>query len=193
MSAAPCPLSPDTDSRFWLPRSALSACVRAILTRSTLAAQLSPAQRLNHLPATPLCSLTWWFEGCAHILPPGRTGVEPLPTEPPLPRLLWAGPLSRPITSWNPGPVHSLTLLLTPDAMQQLSGLAASDWVNRWTDARTLLPPDWLPLCEALFEPAGDDARIARLQDFLAPRWQAVRPVLPLQAQRYLDWARALA
>ncbi|MEY4754768.1 MAG: hypothetical protein RJA44_2443, partial [Pseudomonadota bacterium] len=40
---------------------------------------------------------------------------------------------------------------------------------------------------------AGDDARIARLQDFLAPRWQAVRPVLPLQAQRYLDWARALA
>lgn len=163
------------------------------MTRDTRGAQLSTAQRHNHLPASPLCSLTWWFEGCAHILPPGRTSIEAPPQEAPLPTLLWAGPQTLPLTSWNPGPVHTLTILLQPDALHHLTGLAAGDWVNRWCDAREVLPPDWLAICAALFEPGDDATRVALLEDFLEPRWQAARPALPMQAQRYLDWAQSLA
>jgi AraC-like DNA-binding protein len=48
-------------------------------------------------------------------------------------------------------------------------------------------------MCQAVLTDSGDDARMERIQDFLEPRWQAVRPALPLRAHRYLDWAQSLA
>lgn len=193
-------LSPHTTSRLWLPRSALSACLRAVLTRDTVGADLSVAQRYNHFPASPLCSLTLWWQGCAQMLPPDHPGHAdalhaPIALSAPLPRLLLAGPFTRPLVSWNPGPMRAMLLLIQPDALHRLTGLAVADWVNRWDDARAVLPADWLALCQSLLDDAdADDAtHVQRLQDFLEPRWQAVRPNWPMQAQRYGDWAQSLA
>lgn len=196
-------LHPGTHSQLWLPRSALTGCLRAAMSRSTLGVRLGSAQRLNHLPASPLCSLHCWIEGQAHLLPPGT----PLPADAddagrtrapaalgaPVPRLLLVGPMTHPVTSWNPGPVHSFSLLLQPDALHRLTGLDVSAWVNRLGDARHALPADWLALTDALFHAPDDSQRMAQVEDFLSPRWAAARPALPIRAERYLDWAQSIA
>lgn len=194
-------LSPLTHSRLVLPRASLSACVRAVMLRNTLGAALTDRQRLNHLPSTPMCSLSWWFEGEALLLPPDALHAPDLAAVPrtPLPlrhpmRCLFAGPITQPLVSWNPGPVHAMLVLLPPDAVHHLTGLDVTAWVNRWADAADVLPPDWILACAQVAAPADDDdTRIRRLEDFLDPRWQAERPPLPMHAHRYLDWAQSLA
>ncbi len=189
-------ISPHTSSRLWLPRSTLSACLRAVMTRTTVGADLSVAQRYNHFPATPLCSLALWWQGCGQVLPPDSPSSSAPPvSSTALPRLLLAGPSTRPAVSWNPGPIRAVMVLIQPDALHRLTGLDVADWVNRWDDARAVLPADWLALCQSLLDDAdADDAtHVKRLQDFLEPRWQAVRPGWPMQAQRYGDWAQSLA
>ena len=44
------------------------------MVRSTVGHPLSDAQRLNHFPASPLCSLSWWFEGHSETLIPRTPG-----------------------------------------------------------------------------------------------------------------------
>lgn len=181
--------SPFTHSRLVLPRAALGACLRAVMVRRTLGVALNDLQRFNHFPATPLCSLAWWFAGDGELLPPGATASLQVPRQPLPARWLFAGPFTHPVVTWNPGPVHVVMVLLQPDALHRLTGLDVTAWVNRIDDVRAVLPPDWLAMCADVAAAPDDDARIARLQDFLAPRWQAVRPVQPMSAQRYLDWA----
>lgn len=186
-------LSPLTHSRLVLPRPSLAGCLRGVMVRRTDAARLGPGQRFNHFPATPLCSLTWWITGESRMLPAGAAARLDAPQEPLPSRWVFAGPFTRPLVSWNPGPVHAVMALLPADAMHRLTGLDMADWVNRWDDARAALPPDWQALGEAVADAPGDDARIARLEDFLAPRWQALRPAQPVAMQRYQDWAQSLA
>lgn len=186
-------LSPATVNRLWLPRSTLTACLRGVMARSTLGAVLDDAQRFNHLPAGLVCSLFWQLDGTTELLATGAPASLTMPREPLRPRIVFAGPYTGPTISWNPGPSHAMMLLLIPDAMHRLTGLTVQDWVNRRADAREVLPADWLAMCEALLTDPDDDARVTRVQDFLEPRWQAVRPALPMQAQRYLDWAQSLA
>ena len=185
--------SPFTHSRLVLPRAALGACLRAVMVRRTLGVALNDLQRFNHFPATPLCSLAWWFAGDGELLPPGATASLQVPRQPLPARWLFAGPFTQPVVTWNPGPVHVVMVLLQPDALHRLTGLDVTAWVNRIDDVRAVLPPDWLAMCADVAAAPDDDARIARLQDFLAPRWQAVRPARPMSAQRYLDWVQSLA
>ena len=60
--------------QLWLPRASLTACLRAAMVRSTVGHALSDDQRLNHFPASPLCSLSWWFEGHSETLIPRTPG-----------------------------------------------------------------------------------------------------------------------
>lgn len=190
----PGPISPHTRSRLLLPRNALVSCLRGAFWRDTLGAALDDAQRFNHFPGGPLCSLTWVFEGRLELLPPGvMDGLahprEPLPAQP-----VFGGPGTRPLVSWSEGPVQALMLLILPDAMHRLTGLAIDDWVDRWAPAAQVLPPEWQALCDGVQAAADDvDARFAMIQEFVEPRWASLRPARPLQAHRYLDWAHALA
>lgn len=186
-------LSAATLSRLVLPVPALAGCIRAMMWRDTRAATLSEAQRYNHFPASPMCSLTWWFTGESLMLPPGVPAAPQAPRTPLPSRWIFAGPTTRPVISWNPGPLHALMVLLPPDALHRLTGLDVAAWVNRWDDAATVLPPDWAGLGRALADAPDDDTRLVWLQDFLAPRWQEMRPVRWSPVQRYLDWAQSLA
>jgi AraC-like DNA-binding protein len=182
-------------NRLWTPRLSLSACTRGVMLRDTRGLALTPAQRLSYYPASPLCAIHCVFEGAAEIVRgpfperPARLDDprEPLPTG-----LVLVGPHAQPTVCWNPGPVHVLTLVLMPDALQLLTGLDPASLVNRITDARGLLPTEWQAMLDALAALPDEDARVQHMQDFLDPRWQAVRPKQALQGQRYADWAQGL-
>ena len=182
--------------QLWLPHAGLSACVRGTIVRSTLGHALSDAARINRFPATPLCSLSWWFTGRSECLVPERPGSMPgldSPREPFAGRWVLAGPQTRPSTSWCAEPTHAMMVMFMPDALHLLTGLAPEDLTDRTVDAATLLPRDWLALCEAVQHQPDDAARMECLEQFLLPRWQACRPGAATATQRYADWATHLA
>jgi AraC-like DNA-binding protein len=181
---------------LWLPRASLSGCLRGAMVRNTVGADLSEAQRLNHFPATPLCCLSWWFTGCSHMLEPsapGQMGQLADPRRPLAGRWTLSGPFTRPATSWNPGPVHGMMVLFLPDALHALTGLEPARYTDQLVDAATVLSADWLALCEQVQNATDDAQRMDLLESFLAPRWQACRPGLPLYTHRFTDWVTHLA
>jgi AraC-like DNA-binding protein len=180
-------------NHLWPPRLALGGCIRGILARDTRGAALTPAQRFNHFPATPMATLTWWLAGTSERLPPDAKADLAMPRNPPLARILFGGPQGRPTVTWNPGDVHTLTLVLAPDAVRLLAGIDPGAWVNRWAPAADVLPPDWLRMCDAVVAAVDDDARVRLAQDFLEPLWHAARPSPAFGLPRYRDWAQALA
>ena len=190
----PAPVSAAVN-RLWTPRLSLSACTRGVMLRDTRGLALSPAQRLTYFPASPLCAVHVTFEGEAELLRgfPDRPARLDDPREPLPSGLVLVGPHTQPTACWNPGPVHVLSLVLMPDALQLLTGLEPAALVNRVVDASTLLPAEWRWLFGGLAALPDADAQVQRLQDFLDPRWQAVRPKQALQGHRYADWAQGLA
>jgi AraC-like DNA-binding protein len=185
------PLS-DAVSRLWLPRPSLTSCMRAVMGRNTLNVVLTDEQRWNRFPATPLCSLNWWFAGSSELLMEGHPVHLDSPRHSLTPTMMFGGPFNRPSTSWNPGPAHGLMLMLQPDAMHLMTGIEPSAWLNRLVDVRDVLPAPWVAMCEAVASAPDDDARVTLLQDWLDPVWQAARPRLALDAHRYNDWAQGL-
>lgn len=182
--------------QLWLPRASLSACVRGAMVRSTVGYTLTDAQRINRFPATPLCSLSWWFEGRSETLVPERPDTLPdlhSPREAYPGRWVLTGPHTRPSASYCAEPTHAMMVMFMPDALHQLTGLAPEALTDRLVDAQTVLPGDWIAMCEAVQHQPDNAARMECLDAFLEPRWQACRPAQALQVQRYGDWAVHLA
>jgi AraC-like DNA-binding protein len=183
----------DTEaSRLWLPRASLAHCVRAVISRKTTHLRLSEPQRYNHFPVSPSCGLWWMFEGGGEML---ATGAPAHPDSPrvrlPLP-LIFNGPNLHPIISWNPGPVHGLMLVIQPDALALLTGIDPGVYIDRVVAAQDVLPPDWLTLSQTIFDAPNDAQRVTLIEDFLDPRWQAVRPRGLLHSHVLADWQQGL-
>jgi AraC-like DNA-binding protein len=162
----------------------LAACVRGYIVRDTRGAELAPPDRFNHFPASPLCAVSWFIEGSALL------DGEPLPGP-----IVFRGPQSAPTITANPGPVHVFMLLLMPDAVQALAGTPVDRYLDRFCDARDVLAgAEWARVLHAVLGAEDTAARIALLEDFLAPRWRhAPRGSLAASPWRYADWTRALA
>ena len=141
-------------------------------TRTCMVLQTSIAVfRFNHFPAAPLCSLSWWFEGCSHnvlLTDDNRHAPLSAPRQPMPGRWVLGGPHTQPTCSWCPGPVHAMMVLLMPDAVHQLTGLAPEALTNRFVDAEAVLPPDWLPMLHDVQAAPDDATGLARLEAFLA-------------------------
>src|SRR5450830_240682 len=180
-------------TRLYLPRASLVACVRGTMVRSTLGLDLSDEQRFSHFPATPLCSVGWMFEGDGELLARGAPASLAAPRRRYESRLMFSGPQTAPSITWSPGPASGMMLMLMPDALQSLTGLDVGAWVDRLGDLREALPADWVAMAETVLALPDDASRLACLEDFIEPRWQAVRPRLPLQAQLYQDWVQSMA
>jgi len=180
-------------TRLYLPRASLVACVRGTMVRSTLGLDLSDEQRFSHFPATPLCSVGWMFEGDGELLARGAPASLAAPHRRYESRLMFSGPQTAPSITWSPGPASGMMLMLMPDALQSLTGLDVGAWVDRLGDLREALPADWVAMAETVLALPDDASRLACLEDFIEPRWQAVRPRLPLQAQLYQDWVQSMA
>lgn len=170
-------------SQLIAPRLSLGSCVRAFVARSTLACELEPHQRFNHLPASPACAVTWFIRGRAVWAESGA----------PAARIAFCGPRTQPVTSVNPGPVETLTMLIMPDALHALMGFQPARLVNRSCDAAEVFSPEWLAMLNALFEQSHFADRVRLVEDFLEPRWRAVQAERWSSVRTYRDWAEGLA
>lgn len=199
--SAPAPLAPDTRNHLQLPRAALGACVRAYVERDTRGTCLSDAQRFNHFPASPYCSLTWVLHGSGEMVQTEHPDADDLAQRPRLPLAadwLISGPHTRPMVSWNPGPALGFWVLLQPDALHALTGLDSTAWCNQTLAAAPLLAAAphgaaWQALDGAVRAAPDRAGRVAAVEAFLHPRWQALRPAQPLGLHHTRDWAVAVA
>lgn len=179
-------------SNLWLPRAALSSCVRAVMSRDTRGVTLSEEQRYNHFPATPTCSIVWYFSGRGEVLDPGCPAGSGSPRTPFGP-LTFCGPLTSPAISWNPGPMHAMVLLLFPDALSQLTGIDPGAYINRIVPAEEVFAAPWMAMCTAAQAASDDERRVQLIDAFLHPLWQQARPDAALPSRVFSDWSQRLA
>jgi AraC-like DNA-binding protein len=175
----------ETPTRLVFPRKSLASCVRAYVVRSTVEAPLAArADRYNHYPATPHCSVTFYIEGDVEV-------VEPPGAVPDQFRAVFCGPQTRPLVTYNPGPVRMLMVMFYPQVLHALCGVDISAWVDRWAAAGEVLGEEWAALARDVLGARGDVERLALIENFLEPRWQSVRP--GGAAAIAGDWVRHLA
>ena len=179
-------------NRMWLPRPALTTCIRTVMARSTLGVALTDVQRFNYFPASPLCGISWMLEGEGELLPFSTNPERPAQPLQGLSHVWFHGPSTQPRVTWNPGPAHGMMLLLMPDALYKMTGIEAQHFVDRFVEVDQALPAPWIAMCEEMRAQPNNDARVEAIQNFLEPLWREVRPALPLQLHRYQDWATAL-
>ncbi|TSD74431.1 helix-turn-helix transcriptional regulator [Janthinobacterium sp. KBS0711] len=175
-------------SHLIAPRTALASCVRAFLVRDTTGcAPLPPAQRLNRFPAAPMCSIIWTVAGDVEAAAPGLSLPDVR-----MPPALFGGPRSYPLVSYNPGPVHSFIVMFYPAALHALTGVSMDALLDQFRPLDALFDADWLVLSDAVLAAPDDAARIALVEDFLAPRWQLARKNGDHPAGAIQDWVRRL-
>lgn len=154
------------------PSPALAGCVRAAVLRDTRdLPALPPEQRFNRFPAMPFVGITWMLQGEA-VLVDGVNG----PGERPLPRCFVSGPQRRPFVSHNQGAIHAFTLVLFPEAFTALTGLPAASLLDRHAALAEWLDADWQAMAWRVAAAPSNGARLAAIEGFMAPRWQAHRP-----------------
>ncbi|MBV1776038.1 helix-turn-helix domain-containing protein [Burkholderiaceae bacterium DAT-1] len=178
-------------SELWLPEANLASCIRAVLTRDTRGAGLAAHQRYNHIPASPLCAIVWYFHGDAELLAPG------LPADAGTPRarissFAFCGPSTRPMITWNPGDMETLVILMLPDALQHLTGIDPGAYLNCCVPAEGLLGSEWHALGQTLHALPDNAARVRAIETCLSPRWQQTRPDAHAIRHYYADWSTSL-
>lgn len=180
---------PPTVARLVPPRVALASCIRGFMLRSTLDVPLDPAQRLNRFPATPFCAITWMIKGSGELVEPPVPGAVAHEGA-----AVFSGPRTRPCTTGNPGPVHTLTVLFFADAFHALTGLDMAAQLDSMVQADAVLGDAWRGASAAVLSAADDASRIAAFEDWLEPRWRAVRGGVDAASwSPARDWVQALA
>ncbi|MBN8504295.1 MAG: AraC family transcriptional regulator [Burkholderiales bacterium] len=182
------PLCPQAITRLWLPPLSLAGCLRAGLLRDTRACDTPPLD--NHWPASPYVTIYLFMQGQGRWME--APGFLPRPPDFALQPLMVGGPFAGPVRTLNDGAVHGLMLSFLPDAFAALTGLPPEALRNRCEPATARLPADWLDWLQRLQQMADDDARLAEVECFLSPRWQALAWTRPA-GQRFSDWTEALA
>ena len=173
-------------SKFIVPRRSLASCLRAIVVRNTVGCELADEQRLNRYPATGFPVLFLQLVG------------ESVMVEPPVPDakcpqggVLLSGAWTGPTVSANPGPTHFMTVLFFPEALHRLTGIDMSTIVDQFQPLDALLDTEWQQLAARMLAAPDDETRVALLEDFLEPRWRAVRGNSTLDGA-VGDWVRRL-
>ena len=190
-SAAAAEAAELASARWILPSPTLASCVRACLTRDVArcvgaGALPAPDQCINRFPAHAYCSLTWFFEDAPVVVVPADDAWAGRQ----LPRVLFSGPRSQPLVTRHTGRMRALTLALYPQALHALTGLPIAEQIDRFTPLDELLPEPWQALSHQVLAAAGDDERVALIEQFLEPRWQACAPLAEAAADGMDDWVR---
>ena len=184
--------SPDA-ARLWLPRLSLSNCVRGVIVRNTTGLALDKHPLINHFPASPLCTLTWLFQGHAQEVKAveGRWALDQSVALPG--PLVFSGPYTRPLAGHYPGPVHLMLLMMLPDAFEAMTGIDPGAYINRFVAADDVLDPAWRGMCQAVFDAPDDEARVALIDAQMAAWWQASRAHKSASSRLLDDWYTGLA
>lgn len=177
-----------THAALMAPRLSLASCVRAYVTRSTVGADLPPAQRFNYFPASPLFSITWLLEGESQVVGRGEDRISEW-----LPTLSFIGSHTVPVVSFNPGAVRSFMLMLVPEATRALTGVDLATYVNRVVPLAEVLDGAWLAMAQAVMAAPDDATRVQVVEAFLEPRWAALRLETMPSALRSRYWVEGMA
>ncbi len=161
-------------NRLWLPRPELLSCVRCFISRNTTTVTLAEEDRYSHYPATPLCSISWWWTGSAHYLEPGAPALCTTTRKPAPAQVVVAGPHTHPTISHNPGPAHGVMVVLMPDALEALTGLSPKSLINSTVSAHQHLPPSWLAMLDEVLGCEGEHAATQMIERFLLHRWPSL-------------------
>ena len=144
-----------------LPPAPLAGCIRAYISKDTTQ-RVTERPQVNRYPASVYCGLAWFLEGSSERL---DSDLRPLQR---LPSTLILGPQTRPLVTRNPGPVRTFGVVFHPHAFHELTGLDISTLVDSLVPAHEVLPPAWLPLCDAVRTAPTDEERMALVEDFVA-------------------------
>lgn len=177
----------DDSAYLHLPQTLLASCIFSGVERNTLGRTLSDQDRFNHYPASPLPQISWIFQGQLHMVIENHERVPSL--GPALPKIVVAGPQTKPCASWSPGPVHALSVAFYPEALAKLIQLPIRDICNRIEPLEALAPPAFFDLANALFHQKSNSVFHA-LETLLLPLWQQQRQhhATPLLG----EWIRSL-
>jgi AraC-like DNA-binding protein len=178
-----------THCALMAPNPALAACVRAYVTRNTMAADLTADERRNQFPPTPTCVITWVIQGHdsrANANDRTVTGCAKMP-------VVFSGPHTHASVSDNAGPVQLFTLLIYPDAVHALTGLDIAAHMNRSSAFSDVLDAQWQGMARAVLKASTDEFRVQLIEEFLTGRWRALRPVEPGTSRQFLDWSNGIA
>ena len=177
----------NTTAQLIVPRLSLASCIRAIVVRSTLGCELPAEQRLNRFPASAFPSLFLQLSGESLML-------EPVPDDLVCQAgmALLGGARTQPCVTGNPGPAHFMTVLFFPDALHRLTGLDMTSALDAFLPLEQLLDADWQALAARMFAAPDDAARVTLLEQFLEPRWRAVRERSVMGETRVGDWVNRL-
>jgi AraC-like DNA-binding protein len=180
-----------TPTSCWIaPRVALASCVRAYLTRSTLACAALPTQALvNRFPAHAYCSITWFTADVPRLLAPS--------TDPGMgrqvPQVMFGGPRSEPVATGHAGPMHGFLVAFYPEALHALTGIDVQAHIDRFVPLAEALGEPWQALSQQVLAAPDDATRITLIDQFLEPRWQAAREQGLARRDVVGDWVRALS
>lgn len=191
--ALPQPDSPYTDlapAQLWLPRASLTACIRAIVARSSVGIPLGESQRYNHFPAYPGCSIAWLFEGTVEMLEPGVPAHASSPRRDVPGRVYFCGPFTRPTITFNSESAHGMMILLQPDAFSALTGRDSSEYLNQVVAVDKVFDATWREMFCAVQSATNDSTRVAIIEAFLQPRWSLSRPKNFVGSHVLQDWLR---
>ena len=176
----------------WLPPWGLSACVRAVLWRSTAGLALDELQRWGHFPASPMCSINCLSGGSAEI-PVTGTGCDPSAPRQRVAKVSATGPHTAPVSVFYGPQAQGVMVLLYPDAWYALTDVAPQTLINRVVDARDVLPSALLAASERLCEAGDANARVQRFFEELWAVWQQRTSKHLAQNGPDQNWAQALA
>jgi AraC-like DNA-binding protein len=180
-------------ARLHLPPPALQGALIAVVSRDTRGLGLDGAQRLTHLSASPLLTLSWFDSDTLGIVERGEDGPcwRPLRAQ-----VALGGSQSRPLASWGPREGRGGFLCMTADVARHLFGIDPAALQDQVVDAAAVLDAGWQPLFRALVAAPDDAALLAALEQHLAPRWQALRgraSAAPTLEQVGRHWVQRLA
>ncbi|WP_188564870.1 AraC family transcriptional regulator [Undibacterium terreum] len=172
-----------THAAVHAPRLSLGSCIRAYITRSTRDVALLPANsRLNHFPPSSVCTISWYLHGEAELIQIGDKAVAQVLPVP----IIFNGPRTEAVVSYNPGQVEVFTLVLLPEALHALTGLNIAEFTDRSLAFAQVFDTEWQAMAQAVLNASGHAERIALIEEFIEPRWAAARP----HSNPLADWMR---
>ncbi|HEY1398710.1 AraC family transcriptional regulator [Roseateles sp.] len=203
------PLHPGTVARLHIPPRALEGCLYAYLWRDLSAAAtngeaLTDAQCQSWFPATPLCGLSWTLSGRVRELDIGTdaardvdvgTDIDGNPG-PWLPASVIGGPRGGPKRFQATPDCRAFMVAIRPEALQAMTGIDLAELKDRMLPLSFIDDPAWRALDVAMLAARDEQTARRTLEDFLMPRWRAVRDEVLADdppPRGYAGWMQHLA
>ncbi|WP_431259634.1 helix-turn-helix domain-containing protein [Roseateles chitinivorans] len=199
------PLHPGTVARLHIPPRALEGCLYAYLWRdlSAVAEQgdtLTDAQCQSWFPATPLCGLSWTVSGRVRELDVGAESVSDGSDDgapgPWLPASVIGGPRRGPKRFQATSDCRAFMVAIRPEALQAMTGVDLAELKDRMLPLSFIDDPAWRALDAAVLAARDEQTARRTLEDFLLPRWRAVRDEVLADdppPRGYAGWMQHLA